>query len=134
MSHFTGANLVVQFKGTVISGDQTDWKDKETGGLVDTSAGADAAKTYLATLLDGDAKFSARYKASSTAATDPYNLLAPLANGTLIISPEGTASGKPKKTINSAFVKDRDRSLPYADNAEINATFQYSAAPSDGTW
>lgn len=134
MVHFTGANLYVSFKGTAISGDQTSYNDDEEMGMVDTSAGADAARTYLNTLLDGTAKVTAYFDTTATAATDPYNLCAPGAEGTLIVGPEGTAAGKPKKTLSSVRVKKRSRKIPYDDNVEMDLEFQYSSAPSDGTW
>ena len=41
MSEFTGANLYVEFKGTVISGDFREWKDSGEMGLVDASVTVD---------------------------------------------------------------------------------------------
>ena len=133
MADMTGSALYVSFKGTAITADFREWEDSGEMGLADATAGADTFKTYLTTQLDGTAKFTGLYQ-GGTASTDIYNLLAEGASGTLIIGVEGTASGKPKKTINTAIVKSRSRKVPYDDVVEVNAEFQFSAAQSDGTF
>jgi hypothetical protein len=133
MTHYTGANLYVSFKGTVISGDQTSFDFHDEMGMVDTSAGADAARTYLNTLLDGTAKHESHYE-GGTAATETYNLCTPGAEGTLIVGPIGTTTNLPKITINSARVKSRDLTMPYDDNIDVSIDFQLNAAPSFGAW
>lgn len=133
MGDMTGSALYVTFKGTAITGDFRSWEDGGEMGLADATAGADTVKSYLTTQLDGTAKFSGLYQ-GGTAATDVYNLLAEGASGTLVISPEGTTSGKPKKTITSAIVKTRNRKIPYDNVVELNVEFQFSAAQTDGTW
>lgn len=134
MTKFVGSSLYVEFGGNDISTDFREWNDNEEGAVVDASAGADTARTYLATLLDGKATWNGLYQADGTAATYVYNACAPLTAGTLIVGPEGTASGKPKKTITSAIVTKRDRKIPFADVVELSIEWQYSAAPSDGTF
>jgi hypothetical protein len=133
MSEFTGANLYVEFKGTAISSDFREWKDSGEMGLVDASSGADAAKTFLKTLLDGSATLHALYQTDGTAATYVYNLCAEGAEGSLIIGPEGNTAGKPRKTVN-AIVKKRDRSIPYKDVVELTIDFQFSGAATDGVF
>jgi hypothetical protein len=133
MGDMTGSAAYITFKGTVITPDFREWEDGGEMGLVDASAGADTVKTYLTTLSDGTAKFTGLYQ-GGTAATDVYNLVAVGANGTLIVGIEGTAAGKPKKTINSAFVKSRSRKAPYDDVVELSVEFQFSAAETDGTF
>lgn len=133
MSDMTGSALYVSFKGTSITPDFREWNDGGEMGVVDASAGADTARTYLTTLLDGKATFSGLYQ-GGTAATDVYNLMAEGARGTLIIGPEGTATNKPKKTITDAIVIKRDRKIPYADVVELTVEFQFSAAQSDSAF
>ena len=133
MSEFTGANLYVEFKGTPISSDFREWKDSGEMGLVDASSGADTARTYLKTLMEGTATLKALYQTDGTAATYVYNLCAEGAEGSLVIGPEGNHSGKPKKTVN-AIVKQRERSIPYKDVVELTIDFQFSGAPTDGTF
>jgi hypothetical protein len=133
MSEFSGAKLYVEFKGTAISSDFRQWKDNGEMGLVDASSGADTARTYLKTLLDGTATLTALYQTDGTGATYVYNLCAEGAEGSLIIGPEGNQTGKPKKTVN-AIVKKRSRSIPYKDVVELTIDFQFSGAPTDGTF
>lgn len=133
MGDMTGSALYVTFKETAITGDFREWEDGGEMGLVDATAGADTVKTYLTTQLDGTAKFTGLYQ-GGTAATDVYNLMAEGASGTLIIGVEGTAAGKPKKTINTAIVKSRSRKIPYDDVVELSVEFQFSAAQTDGTF
>ena len=135
MSEFTGAQISINFKGTELKTNYREWKDKVEMGLVDASAGADAAETYLKTLLKGDASLKILYQ-GGTAATDEYLLLTAGANGTLIVGPLGTAAGSPKLTISDAIVKNTERSFKYNDVVELSSdlVFNASAGASYGTF
>jgi hypothetical protein len=134
MTRFVGNNLAVYFKGTLISGNQTEYSNKREMGLVDASAGADAARTYLTTLKDGSAKFSTYIVTSATATTDVPNLCIEGASGTLEWAPEGSSSGKVKHTCNTAIIKSQETKHPFDKVTEMTLEIQFSAAVSDGTY
>jgi hypothetical protein len=134
MAEFTGSNLAVYFKGTLISGNQREFSNKREMGLVDASAGADAARSYLTTLKDGTAKMVTLLQTSATATTDVPVLCVEGATGTLEWAPEGSASGKVRHYVSSAFVKSQETKSPYDDVTELSLEFQFSAAVSDGTY
>ncbi len=132
MAAKVGDNAYIYFKGTDIAGDFRNLDDSSAIGLVDATAGADACKTFLTTITEGEAKWSALWQ--DTAAGDAaYLLLAPGAEGSLIIGPNGSASGAAKTTVN-AIVKDRNRKIPYDDVIEIEATLVRSGTASEGTF
>lgn len=133
MSDMTGSASYITFKGTAITPDFREWKESEQMNVVDASAGADADKTWLTTLMEGEASFKGLYQ-GGTSATDIYNLCVKGASGTLVIGIEGTASGKPKKTINTAIVTKRERTVKYDDVVELAIDFKFSAAVTDGTF
>jgi hypothetical protein len=89
-------------------------------GLVDASAGADTNRTYLTTLKDGTFEYSALHQTNGTALKA---VLAPGTYGTLVIKPEGTASGKPTESV-PCVVSSRNMNYPYDGVVEITATFQ----------
>lgn len=133
MAEMTGSAAYVSFKGTVITPDYRSWEDSGEMGLADASAGADTHKKFLTTLRESGAKFGGLY-VGGTAATDVYNLLVEGAQGTLLIGLEGTATGKPKKTVTDAVVKSRGRKSPYDNVVELDVEFTFNVAPEDGAW
>lgn len=132
MAQYTGSALVVKFKGTTISGRQRTLTAKEEIGLVDQSAGADVAKTYLTELEDGDAKLEVLDQRDGTAATALWNLCDKGAEGTLDWQPEGAGSNDPRHYVN-AIVKNREREFPYNDVVKATITFQFSGVVTDTT-
>lgn len=126
MAKFTGANLYLEFKGVAFNANYREFKMNVEMGLVDASAGADAAKTYLKTLLDGGGSYKGLYQ-GGTATSDEFLLLTAGANGTLIVAPKGTASGNPKWTISDAIVKKSEPGLKYDDVSELDVEFQFNA-------
>lgn len=132
MAEVTGANFYVTFKGTNIYADYREAKQSEKVGLVDASAGADAAETYLKTLLSGD--FSLKTLWQNTAAGDAvYLLCAPGAEGSLVIGPIGPTAANVKITVN-AIVESCEPSYPYKDVIELDTKFRFSGSPSRGTF
>ena len=130
MAQYTGSALYLAFKGTVISTRYRSLKTKEEIDLEDQSAGNDVAKTYLATLEDGDASLDFLDVAGGTAATALWNLCDKGAEGTLEWGNEGTATGKPRHYVN-AIVKDREKTEDYDKPVEGTITFQFSGVVTD---
>lgn len=126
-----GKDLYVSFNGTVISGDQTSVSWSEEGDMADVTAAADAFHYYVYMRKDGTLDFEAFFDASSTTA---YAACAVGSEGTLIVGPAGTASGKPKYTWTRAVVASRGMAIPFDDGVTWPCTFQFSSAVSEGAY
>jgi len=133
MATITGKDLYLSWihsSGTVVlSTDYTQFTDTPSVELLDESAGSDEYRTYVARLKDSSYAFSARYQSVGTVLV---NALAMGGSGTLIYHPEGTAAGKPKRTI-PAIAQGASINIPYAGLVEISCTFQGNGAPTDAT-
>jgi hypothetical protein len=125
-----GQTGYIKFGSTVLSTDMRTFDPEEEVGLAEASAGNDAARTYLATLKDGKATL----ELLAPGGTAIWAAIAPATSGTLEWGDEGTASGKPKHTVN-ALVQKRKRQTPYDDVVVYTVDFQFSGGTVvDGTY
>lgn len=128
MAEITGKNLVAQWVsggGTILL--NTDFRTLSINpniDLAETTAGADADKTYIATIKDATIEWSGLYQSKGTAL---MTALEAGTGGTLIIYPEGTATGFPKESY-PAIAMGAKMNVPYADVVEISCTFQKNGA------
>lgn len=131
---YTGKNLDVKFIGTggtiTLTGNQTAFTHAETIDMVEQTAGADTAKTYVPTVKDSRQTFAALFQSGTntggTATINDTNIAVGM-EGTLIWSPEGTATGKPKFTV-PAIPTSISYDTPYADTVKISIDFQGNGA------
>ena len=130
MAAITGKNLYCKFGSTVLNTDYRSFGSAEDIGLVDASAGADTARTYLTTLTDGNAPLTILIQSADTTT---WGAVVVGTEGTLEWGEEGTASGKMKHTVN-AIVMSREKSMTYQDLVVADIRFQYSGAVSDSTY
>jgi|RifCSPhighO2_12_1023870.scaffolds.fasta_scaffold12849_11 hypothetical protein len=130
MPEYTGKNLYVSFAGTVVSSRFRSFDNDETMAMVDKSAGADGAMTYLNTLEDGKATLEVLDLEQGTAL---WAALVKGAAGTLIWGDEGSAAGKPKHTV-PALVARRRKTTVYNEVVKGNFDFQYNGTVVDGTF
>lgn len=130
MARHTGQNAVIQFAGTTLSVDYRDFSWEESAETVDRSAGADAYQNYLIGLIDGKASITLLIDGTAQWAACGIGT-----EGTLVLSPEGTATGKPKSST-VATVLNRSRELAYNDVYQMSVEFGFSqgSAPAEGTW
>ena len=125
----TGKNAVITWtstEGTVTL--NTDYRSiTQSPGvdLADCTAGADAYKKYIATIKDATIEYAGLLGTGGSATLDA---LEPGVEGTLLVQPEGTASGAPS-TSYPAICMGAQVSTPYADVVEIAVTFQ-----ANGEW
>ncbi|MCC7210133.1 MAG: hypothetical protein IT323_22710 [Anaerolineae bacterium] len=133
MAEYTGTAMYMTFAGTTIHADYREFSASEEIDLVDASAGADVAKTYLTALEDGTASLTLLDQTGGTAATAMWQLMDKGTSGTLIWAPEGTATGKPKHTV-VAIVSSRERKVPYDDVVELTFEFQFSGVVADAVY
>ena len=131
---FTGKDMYIAWVhsgGTVVlSSDYRTAAYTPTVDLVDASAGNDTHKTYLVALKDG--KFAVTFLGQTDGETD-ISGLAEGTGGTLMVGPQGSASGKPKRTI-PAISMGAQRNYPYNEIVEINVEFQQNGERTDATW
>lgn len=120
----------IKFGSTVLSSDERSFDPEEEVNTVDRSAGNDAARSYLATLLDGRATWEG---VAQTGGTALWAAVAPRTEGTLEWGEEGTATGKPKHTV-VALVTRRARANPYDEVSVLTVDFQFQAAVTDSTY
>lgn len=132
MTAYTGRNLYVAFGGTALTADYRSFEPEEEMGVEDGSAGADVARTYLSTLKDGNASYTAR-SISGTAGTAKWVNIPVGAEGALEWGPEGTATGKIKGSVN-AILTNRSAPNEYDQVAEWSYEWQYSGAVTYSTY
>lgn len=134
MAEFTGTSLVVSWiwsGGTVsLSGDYRTVSWTPTVGYADISAGSDTHITRLPTLKDSTAAVTL---VDSSPGTATYASLQPGVQGTLIIGPEGTATGKRKITM-PAFCDGGNPSYTYNDTTTISVNFTGNGTFTDGAY
>ena len=113
MARLSGKNLVVTFAGVTISGTQRTFEFEHEEEQIDASAGADTYRTFIPSMRVINPKMEAimEDKASGSAV---QNVLDIGQEGTLVWSPEGTASGKPRWGI-TARVSKAAQTMPFDD-------------------
>lgn len=131
MAGLTGSGLYLKFGGTVLNTDYRAFNQNESIGKVDDSAGADSQRHYLTTLNDGIWTASIVAQASDVTTR---GTLVPGTGGVLEVGLEGTAAGKQKSTVASAFVEERRVAAQYADLIMYDISWQLNAAVVEGTY
>jgi hypothetical protein len=134
MAEFTGKDCFVLWTssaGTInMSADERSVSWNPSGGLVESTAGSDPFKSYLATTKDTTVDVSCVWQAGSYASE---NALLPLQFGTLLIGPEGSVAGKRSYQLPS-FSQGAKFNFPYADVVEMSCSFQGSGTATYGTF
>lgn len=115
---------------TVLSGDFRTFTLTPTINLYDETAGSDSHAQYIPGLKNATCSFDCVQQATGTAL---YTACIEGAQGTLIVGPEGTASGKQKITI-PAISMGVTWTQPYNELVTINIQFQESGARLDGAY
>jgi len=130
MAGITGSALYLAFGGVVLDTDYRSFGPSEEVGVVDQSAGADTARTYLTTLTDGTGSSAIVLQASDTTT---WGAVALKTEGTLEWGEEGTTAGLPRHYVN-AIVTGRSKDISYADVIIATIAWQYSGAVTDTTY
>jgi hypothetical protein len=138
MAEFYGAGASIQWiysGGTAtLSGNYRQLSYKPSIALLDITAGNDATNLYLAAQKDGSADLSGLEDTGGTIGNVSGTLaLVEGTSGTLVIGPEGTATGKPKKTI-PAICMGIQENVQYKAPTEFSVTFQQNGLRVDGTF
>jgi hypothetical protein len=138
MAEYTGKNLSVTWAylaGTAtttvdLSGDFRKLGYKPTIGKVKGTAGSDPFESYLMTVKDTVIDLTAVMQVAGTAVEDA---LTEGTFGTLIVGPEGTATGKRKYTIPS-FSMGANFAYEFDKEVEIACQFQGSGTRTNGSF
>lgn len=134
MPSYSGSALFLQW--TYASGTITPNTDYRTCtytpgiDLYEETAGADATKSFIGGLKEGEVKIGMLMQAAGTAITNGF---VEGTQGTLIIAPEGTASGKQKMTI-PGIAMGCTWNIAYNQLTEIAATVKQVGNRTDGTY
>lgn len=130
-NNITGQNAVIKWIWTggtaAMNGDYRSVSVNETTDLAETTAGSDAYKTHLATIKSASIDYSGLFP-TAAAGTALIAALAAGNDGTLLIYPEGTASGKLSRSY-PAISMGPKLSIPYNEVVEISCSFT-----SNGAW
>lgn len=130
-NNITGKDAVINWiwsGGTVaLNSDYRSLSTNETADLAETTAGSDTHKTHIATLKSASIEYSGLYP-SGTAGTAIIGALAAGNSGTLVVYPQGTATGNLARNY-PAIVTGPKLNTPYNDVVEISCTFT-----SNGAW
>jgi hypothetical protein len=133
MAEFSGSSLVVNWihsGGTVdLSGDYRSFNFPPEREMLDKTAGSDAGRGYLASVWNYTCALTAVMQTGGTAVEDA---LISGRDGTLIVQPEGTATGKRKYTI-PAMSKGASFNFQYDAVVELACSFQSQGAPTYST-
>lgn len=134
MPSYSGQSLIFQwiYSGGTINLN-TDFRTATYSPSIDQAedtAGADTNKTYVNLQKDGKVSFGGLMQTGGTTTTVG---LVEGTSGTIIIGPEGTASGKQKLTI-PAISLGANYNWPYNGLVEISCDFQQNGARTDGSY
>lgn len=128
MAEYTGKNLSVVFNSVTLDADYRKLTTNEEIGMVESTAGGDTNKTYLTTIKDGKATLELLNQSGTVDAGVTVGTEADLVWG-----PEGTDTGKPRKTVN-AILKSINNENAYADVSKLKLEFQFSGAVTTDTY
>ena len=115
---------------TVLNADFKDWNYSPSIDYVEDTAGADTHKHYQPGLKSGQASLNFIHQAGGSVI---LNALKEGTEGTLIWGPEGTAAGKPKKSM-AAICGGAVTTQPYADVVSVAVTWQQNGERTDGSY
>lgn len=134
MAEFTGQNMVIQWLSgggtTTLSGDYRRMNLPFAKDLSESTAGSDAGRTDVATVWNYTCEYTGVMQTGGTAVED---VLLPGTSGTLIVGPEGTASGKRKYTI-PAMALGANFQFQYDQVVEMTCQFKSQGAPTIATY
>lgn len=134
MPKMSGKDLHVSFAGTSLGDSLRNFTVTEAQETADATAGADSYRNFVYTVKTVEASCEIVMKTYATGGSALRTLLDVGSEGTLIWSPEGTASGKPKRSF-YAIVSQSDENLPFDDVAILSITFQNAGtAVTTTTW
>lgn len=131
MTKYAGEDLVLNWKASNISGVSRSLEiEEETKEIDVTTYGADDYEYITTQKKNRRASFTVLDSVDGSTTED---LLAAGQSGTLIYSPEGTATGKRKKTVQAVILRSR-KTYPHDDAVQFNTEMRLSGAIAGTVW
>lgn len=130
MAAYRGADVVVTFAGTDISGDGRSISIEESADALDSSKWGITRRTKVSGLEDASGSLEALD--STGAWSTAWNAIAVGSQDTLVIRPEGTGTGLRELSMN-ALITARKLELPYDDLSTLSMSFEVSGAVTETT-
>ena len=130
-TRMTGKDLQVVFAGGRITGDFTRFSISETGDQEDLTAGSETVHYYIPKLSDWTGTLESFF---NNATLTVWDSMAINAIGTMVWSPEGTATGSDKFTCTRVIVSGRDQTHPFDGSSVYTVNFQGSAAITESVY
>jgi len=131
MAELTGKLFYLKFGTQELNTWYRAFGETETGGVIDASAGADTARTYLTTLTDGSATATLVMQ-TGTVGTVMWKTVVTGTNATLLWGESSGSAGSPSHSV-SAYVTERRKSAAYADLIVVDVSWQFTGAVTDST-
>jgi len=129
-NNITGKAAVINWVWTggtlALNGDYRSISASEDVALAETTAGNDAYRTYIATIKGASIDYRGLFP-TNTAGTAIMGALAAGNSGTLIVYPEGTATGNLSRSY-PAISTGPKLNVPYSDVVEISCSFTANGA------
>lgn len=130
MAKYTGEDLVITFKGTDVSGAGRALEVTEEATEVDVTTYGSLDMEYLVTKKkERTASFTVLDDAGATTTEEMFEVGT---QGTLTYSPEGTSTGKRKRTVQALVLRSR-KSFPHDDVVQFAVDFRLTGAIAKGT-
>lgn len=130
MAKYTGEDLVVTFKATNVSGAGRALEVTEEATEIDVTTYGSLDREYLVTKkMERTASFTVLDDAGATATEALFEVGT---SGTLIYSPEGTAAGKRRRTVEALVLRSR-KTFPHDDVVQFAVDLRLTGAITKGT-
>ena len=132
---YVGKALYMTLGGTVLSTAQRKLTVGEPGESVDATSGTAGYSYDLPTFVRGTIDIEVVDQGTAAlGGTTVWKALAPnQENLSFIYAPEGTATGKPKYTVN-VMTNGRDRDIQYNNVVTIRGQLKYQGGPVESAW
>lgn len=129
MAKYTGKDMVVKFGTVSVSGQGRNLEISQSGDEIDVTTYGSTDKEFITGLADRSATLEVL---DDNASTLVRNAMRVGSVGSLTWFPQGTASGKPQRSVGTATVTSADESYPYDDAVLISVGLRLNGSVTEG--
>lgn len=129
MAEYSGTALALTFGGTTLNADYRTCDWNEEVNTVSTTAGNDTDETHLTLTYKGNATVKLLAQTGGTIA----HSIQRGDTGSLVLGPEGSTTGDPRKTVNAIATK-LSVAHPFDNVVEETIEFLFSGAVTEDTF
>lgn len=130
MGKYTGKDMRVIFGTLDISGQGRNLEISQTADDIDVTTYGSTDKEFITGFTDRSGTLEILDDNVSTAIR---SALTPGSANSLTWYPQGTASGKPKRSVGTAVITEANEQYPYDDAVLLNVTMRINGKPTEGT-